>query len=188
METPLDIMILRTAHLDALVTVPGVKERLKTTSSPIGGSYGDVRSGGKKKHKGWDLYARIGTSCYSITPGEIVFTGPINGYGTSIVLKLNGAEATALAKKHSVKAIYALYAHLSAALVGKMSILEGARIALSGNDGNASDSPPHLHFELRTSELPRKGVDDTIDPTELFGNQFSVCRPDDEDIIKAMFS
>lgn len=181
-------MILRRADLDAIVNLPTVSDRLKTSSSPIGGGYGMVRSGGTKLHNGWDLYSQVGTACYSVTPGEIVSTTPITGYGRSVIVKLYGPQADAVAKRHSVLAIYALYAHLSSVLVGRMSILEGARIALTGADGNAANTPPHLHFTLLKSPYPRKGVNDSIDPSELFGSQYYASRADDTARVKAIYS
>ncbi len=158
MRTPLNVMILRRADLDAAVQLPSVTDRLKKNASPTGGSFGYVRSSGGKFHSGWDLYAKVGTPCFSILPGEVVWAASISGYGRTVVLKLHGPQAEELANRLLVPAVYALYGHLSSILVREMSVREGVAVGMTGADGNASNTPPHLHFELRTTPLPRKGV------------------------------
>lgn len=186
MRTPLDFMICRTADLDRVVGLSSVTSRLNKAASPIGGTYGKVRSSGTQMHHGWDLYARIGTPCYAISTGEVVSTAVHTGYGRCVMLKLQGLEANALAQRYSIPAVFALYAHLSAALVGPSSVMEGAKLALSGAGGNAFNTPPHLHFELRKTH--QFGVSNaTIDPAELFGSHYLASHADDVTRVKQIF-
>jgi len=66
--------------------------------------------------------------------------------------------------------LWAFYAHLSLIYVqaGK-AVLEGEVIALTGNSGNATNVPPHLHFEIRTKPRAAKGLTGRIDPGEVLG-------------------
>jgi murein DD-endopeptidase MepM/ murein hydrolase activator NlpD len=48
-------------------------------------------------------------------------------------------------------------------------VLEGDEIGLTGTSGNAGNTPPHLHFELRTNPRPSSGLSDRLDPGELLG-------------------
>ena len=54
-------------------------------------------------------------------------------------------------------------------------VAEGDLIALSGNSGNASNTPSHLHFELRTHPNLGKGLAGRINPGELLGYSHYSC-------------
>lgn len=187
MVDPLQTMIIRRADLDALVTTPGVTSRLSTRASPVGGTFGMVRSSGQKRHTGWDLYAAVGTSCYALCASEFVSYGVIGDYGNTLVLKLLDATANALAKRHQASNLFAMYCHLSGMSGGPGSYMAGAAVALTGNSGNAATTPAHLHFEIRKTAAPRKGDNATIDPAELLGSQYYASRPDDVQRVKSMY-
>ena len=186
MATPLQVMVLRTADLDSQVKVQGVTDRLSTSASPVGGTYGFVRSHHQKWHNGWDLYAKTGTLCFAVTDGEVIETAVHTGYGRTLIMKLQGPQADAIARRHKVPSLYALYGHLSAYLTGKACVMEGASVARTGADGNAYNTPPHLHFELRTSPS-FAGGHHSIDPGELLGWQYYACQGSDISRVKAVY-
>ncbi len=171
MRPPLDTMKMRTAELDATKSANDVSSRLSHNASPIGGSFGRVRSSGTKPHQGWDLYAEIGTPVYAVGPGVVEFAETRGDYGTQICLRLDEQPQTPMAfQPLGEQQRYAFYAHLSLCLVKKgQAVLEGDVIALTGNSGNASNTPPHLHFELRTKPRPSTGLAGRVDPGSLLG-------------------
>lgn len=137
-----------------------------------GGKFGpDVRRAylkGKlipKAHNGWDLLAKPGTAVMAASAGEVtqVLNG-IGGYGTLIQLKFY-YEGTPY---------WALYAHLEAVSVKRGDTVSiGQELGKTGATGNASKTPPHLHFEIATSPSLRRGRKNQIDPAELYGPEMN---------------
>lgn len=171
MRPPLDKMKIRTAELDATTSAPSVSSRLSHHASPVGGSFGRVRSSGTKPHQGWDLYAEIGTPVYAVGPGVVEYAETRGDYGNQICLRLDEQSLTPMTPQYLGEQLrYAFYAHLSLCLVKKgQAVLEGDVIALTGNTGNAANTPPHLHFELRTKPRPSTGLGGRLDPGSLLG-------------------
>jgi murein DD-endopeptidase MepM/ murein hydrolase activator NlpD len=103
--------------------------------SPFGSRWG-------KSHQGIDLPAPIGTPVFAAADGRVVYAGNgIRGYGNLVVLKHPGDLLT-------------VYAHNSVLLVSEgQAVRAGDRIALVGQSGHATG--PHLHFEVRTGQIPR---------------------------------
>ena len=68
---------------------------------------------------------------------------------------------------------YAAYSHLSRIDVELGEPVKiGEQIGLTGNTGNASTMKgldQHLHFELRTTPTPGKGLEGRLSPIKLFG-------------------
>lgn len=153
-------MVLRTPELDR-----SRYPHLTPLKYPFGGTMGTgVRSAGAKNHAGWDLCANPGTSAFAITNGSVVYTGFMGDYGNVLLLKFDFRGRT----------LYALYAHLSQALVhptkdGPTEVKEGDRIALTGTTGNAAGGPPHLHFEFWTRRQVGRFPDGRISPGEVLG-------------------
>jgi murein DD-endopeptidase MepM/ murein hydrolase activator NlpD len=184
-RNPLDVMLIRTADLDKLVKLPGVSSRLTGVASPIGGTFGMVRSSGHQHHAGWDLYAREGSSCYAVCGGE--WHGEVPGYGMTLGVKLLDAEAQTVARSLAKPQLFALYSHLSQVVLIKSSFQPGALLARTGKSGTASSTPPHLHFELRTAGVPKKGDGAAVDPAKLFGTALLACRNDDHDRLNRIY-
>ena len=91
---------------------------------------------GGRAHTGTDLQARTGTPIKASLGGIVVFADDrISGYGDTVMIR-------------HVRGISTLYAHCSDLLVREGDwVIQGQRIALSGESGRASG--PHVHFELR---------------------------------------
>lgn len=85
-----------------------------------------------------DLYAKPNTQALAITDGTVVDITWMTGYGVVLLLEFQFQKRT----------LYALYAHLTKAIVDQGETKEGTPVALTGVSGNATGEPPHLHFEI----------------------------------------
>ena len=90
-------------------------------------------------HTGTDFAVDEGTPVRAVAAGTVVSAGWQSSYGNTVVLALPGGT-------------YALYAHLSSIGVSEGDpVTAGEQVALSGSTGNSTG--PHLHFEIRTSNV-----------------------------------
>ena len=106
---------------------------------PISSNYGwrtHPITGQQRFHTGIDLATEIGTPVLASLSGVVEFSGTMDGYGYTIILR------------HLDGSIQTLYGHLSSLYVevGE-SVKQGQVIARSGNTGYSTG--PHLHFEMR---------------------------------------
>lgn len=103
----------------------------------IGSFWGDVRDGGKRKHRGIDIFAKKGTPVVAIADGIIISKGNTPRGGKTLWLQTAGYGWR----------VY--YAHLDEhkARVGQI-VKKGDIIGTVGNTGNARTTPPHLHFGI----------------------------------------
>ena len=105
--------------------------------SDIEGFWGDSRDGGRRLHKGIDIYARKGTPVVAISDGVIVNRDNTHYGGKTLWLKPSGRGWTAY------------YAHLDKQLVKPgQRVRKGQVIGTVGNTGNARHMPSHLHFGI----------------------------------------
>jgi peptidoglycan LD-endopeptidase LytH len=97
-------------------------------------TWGGARSEGRK-HEGVDIFAPTGTPIYSATDGIIITVG-LNRLGGKTVTIWGAGD----------RRYY--YAHLSkyANITEQQIITRGTLIGYVGNSGDASSTPPHLHF------------------------------------------
>jgi murein DD-endopeptidase MepM/ murein hydrolase activator NlpD len=51
-------------------------------------------------------------------------------------------------------------------------VKQGDRLGLTGNSGNAHNTPPHLHFEIRRHAHLGKGLHGRVNPGEILGFQY----------------
>lgn len=109
-------------------------------TNPMGGSYNWSR-GFTSWHSGVDLAAVPGTPVRAALGGTVIFAGWNSyGYGYAIVLA-HGPYTT-------------LYGHLSEIYVScKQYVNAGQVIGGVGSTGDSSG--PHLHFEIRTNDMPQ---------------------------------
>jgi hypothetical protein len=97
------------------------------------------RAGGSR-HMGQDIFAKRNTPVFSATEGYITRAGWNNSGGNSVVVTGAGGRRY-------------YYAHLDRIASG---VAYGTRVSTStvlgyvGNTGNASTTPPHLHFSMFT--------------------------------------
>ena len=176
MTNPLKNMRIRTADADGMIHLRNVTSRLALNASPLGGDFGMVRSQRHKPHQGWDLYAELGSKVYAITPGKVQYTRLHGDYGLQLCLLLKGSEIEAIARRLGANHLYAFYGHLSACLFHQgAEVKEQDTIALSGNSGNAANTPPHLHFEIRREAHLGTGLHGRINPGDVLGYQAYQC-------------
>jgi murein DD-endopeptidase MepM/ murein hydrolase activator NlpD len=106
-------------------------------SHAIQSYFGAPRDGGRRLHKGVDIFARKGTPVIAISPGYVarVDETPIGGK----VIWVRDAIRN--------QAYY--YAHLDKHLVNARTRVEiGDTLGTVGTTGNAITTPPHLHFGI----------------------------------------
>lgn len=97
--------------------------------------FGAPRDGGRRRHKGVDVFAPRGTAVRAVVDGRAV---PGRNRLGGRVLWLHGNDGNRY-----------YYAHLDAVDVFHGQAVEaGEFIARVGNSGNARTTPPHLHFAI----------------------------------------
>ncbi len=141
----------------------------------IGSFWGDPRDGGKRKHKGVDIFAKKGVPVVATGPGTVsrVRTGGLGGKTVWVRDKKFGHQQ--------------YFAHLDEQLVSVgQSVAAGDTLGTVGNTGNARTTPPHLHYGIykhsgAVDPLPfirkekNKFSDPNIDFSSL-GKQYRVGR------------
>jgi murein DD-endopeptidase MepM/ murein hydrolase activator NlpD len=127
-------------------------------------TFGMVRvsgSGHPRAHQGWDFFAKVGTPCYAVADGEVVFAGERGAFGNTVVIDVKNAN------------VFPAYAHLSEIRVDRgQSVKRGQLIGYTGNSGNAESltgDDEHLHFEIREYPLPGLGLDGRMSPMQVYG-------------------
>ena len=113
----------------------------KGKNADIGSYWGDIRDGGRRDHKGIDIFADRGTPVVAATSGRIRFTGE-KGLGGKQVWLRDGKRRQSL-----------YYAHLDSIIPGLNKVEQGDTLGFVGNTGNARTTPPHLHFGIYKSNL-----------------------------------
>lgn len=114
---------------------------MKGKNADIGSYYGDMRDGGKRFHKGIDIFAKKGTPVVAATSGRIGFTGE----------KGLGGKQVWLRDRKRKQSLY--YAHLDSIVPDLKNVNPGDTLGFVGNTGNARTTPSHLHFGIyKTSQ------------------------------------
>ncbi|MHB0971630.1 MAG: M23 family metallopeptidase [Thermoanaerobaculia bacterium] len=105
-------------------------------------SYGAPRDGGRRKHRGIDIFAPRGAEVVAVADGTVSFVGNQRKGGK--VVWLVGDDGTSY-----------YYAHLdrwSDDISDGMQVSRGTVLGYVGNSGNARRSSPHLHFAVNANE------------------------------------
>lgn len=108
------------------------------TTDDISNSWGDPRDGGKRRHKGIDIFAPKGTPVVAVTDGYISYIGNQPKGGLCLWLTSNDGMSF-------------YYAHLdrwAAGLYEGQEVRTGDTLGFVGNTGNAAHTPSHLHFSV----------------------------------------
>lgn len=93
-----------------------------------------------RPHNGIDLAANQGDQIRASREGEVLVSGPVPGYGETVILSHDDGSRT-------------LYAHCSELLVKPgQKVKQGQGIALVGSTGQSTG--PHLHFEIIVNDRP----------------------------------
>jgi murein DD-endopeptidase MepM/ murein hydrolase activator NlpD len=164
--------------VDAKISHFGIKIYTEPTLKfPVAGKgnkaiqsfWGDSRSGGKRKHKGIDIFAERGTPVLAVTDGY-VSSAKNSGLGGKQVWQRSGVFGYSI-----------YYAHLdSIAVSARTRLKAGDTLGFVGNTGNARTTSPHLHFGIYTGSgavnpLPfvKKTTDLKIVNEKLFKRGFT---------------
>jgi len=124
----------------------------------IGSFWGDPRDGGKRKHKGVDIFAKKGTPVLATGAGTVsrVRTGGLGGKTVWVRDKQFSHQQ--------------YFAHLDEQLVTRgQSVNTGDTLGTVGNTGNARTTPPHLHYGI----YKRNGAVDPLPFIRKENNKFS---------------
>ncbi|MAM19009.1 MAG: M23 family metallopeptidase [Christiangramia sp.] len=109
-------------------------------NADIGSYFGDIRDGGKRNHKGVDIFAKKGTPVLAAVSGNIGYTGE----------KGLGGKQVWLRDPKRRQSLY--YAHLDSIKPGIDRVNPGDTLGFVGNTGNARTTPSHLHFGIYTQQ------------------------------------
>ncbi|MFN2441893.1 MAG: M23 family metallopeptidase [Thermoanaerobaculia bacterium] len=101
-------------------------------------SWGAARDGGKRKHRGIDIFAPRGTEILAVADGIVSFIGeqPLGG------------RCVWLATEQGLSFYYAHLERWAPGLYEGMPVRQGHVLGYVGNTGNAITTPPHLHFSV----------------------------------------
>jgi murein DD-endopeptidase MepM/ murein hydrolase activator NlpD len=116
--------------------VVGVKPR------DLYNSWGAARDGGRRKHKGIDIFAPKGTAIVAVASGVITYIGEQPKGGNCLWLSTDDGASF-------------YYAHLdrwASGLYEGMEVRSGDLLGYVGNTGNAKSTPPHLHFAVNDND------------------------------------
>jgi murein DD-endopeptidase MepM/ murein hydrolase activator NlpD len=108
----------------------------------LSNSWHDSRDGGRRKHKGIDIFAPKGTGIVAVSDGVVSFIGEQPKGG--LCLWLTTESGTSF-----------YYAHLdrwAPGLYEGMEVRSGDLLGYVGNTGNAKTTPAHLHFAVNDND------------------------------------
>jgi len=152
------------APMNDSIRWPLVENHIRKSSES--NTFGRVRKhadGSPKPHQGWDFYAALGTNCYAIGAGKVVYSHYHGDFGLLVV--------TSFKFRH--QELFAVYAHLKQVFVELNQAVEmGTPIGETGNSGNAANltgDELHLHFEVRNVPMPGLGLAGRISPFHVYG-------------------
>ncbi len=105
--------------------------------SAILSGWGAPRDGGRRRHRGVDIFAPRGTPALAAAAGRVTRVDTTDVGGLVVWVREDR-------NRHNL-----YYAHLSRLLVREGQLVApGDTVGLVGNTGNARTTPPHLHFGI----------------------------------------
>jgi murein DD-endopeptidase MepM/ murein hydrolase activator NlpD len=116
--------------------VVGVKPR------DLYNSWGDPRDGGRRKHKGIDIFAPKGTGIVAVANGVITYIGD----------QPKGGNCLWLTTEDGASFYYAHLDRWAPGLYEGMEVRSGDLLGYVGNTGNAKTTPSHLHFAVNDND------------------------------------
>ncbi len=123
------------------------------SAGAVSSTFGAPREGGRRRHRGADIFAARGTPVVAAHSGVVV---------ARATLSLGGRTVATFGRR----GVVCYYAHLDRWAPGLAVgdwVREGDVLGTVGNTGNARTTPPHLHFG--TYVLWRAGA--AVDPVML---------------------
>jgi peptidoglycan LD-endopeptidase LytH len=105
-------------------------------------SWGDPRDGGRRRHKGIDIFAPKGTPIVAVSNGIISYIGE----------QPKGGNCLWLTTEDGASFYYAHLDRWAPGLFEGMEVRSGDLLGYVGNTGNAKTTPPHLHFAVNEND------------------------------------
>lgn len=105
-------------------------------------SWGASRDGGRRKHRGIDIFAPKGTGVVAVADGIISFIGD----------QPKGGQCVWLTTEAGASFYYAHLDRWAPGLYEGMEVRTGDLLGYVGNTGNAKTTPPHLHFGINEND------------------------------------
>ena len=100
------------------------------------------RDGGRRKHKGIDIFAPKGTPVVAVADGIISYIG----------IQPKGGQCLWLTTEAGASFYYAHLDRWAPGLYEGMEVRSGDLLGFVGNTGNARTTPPHLHFGVNRND------------------------------------
>ena len=108
----------------------------------LSNSWGAARDGGRRKHKGIDIFAPKGTAVVAVADGIISYIGE----------QPKGGQVIWLTTESGASFYYAHLDRWAPGLYEGMEVRSGDLLGYVGNTGNARTTPPHLHFGVNQND------------------------------------
>lgn len=105
-------------------------------------SWGNPRDGGRRKHRGIDIFAPRGTAVVAVADGIISYIGE----------QPKGGQCLWLTTENGTSFYYAHLERWAPGLYEGMEVRSGDLLGYVGNTGNARTTPPHLHFGINDND------------------------------------
>ena len=128
-------------------------------SFDLSNSWGDSRDGGKRKHRGIDIFAPRGTAIVAVADGIVSYIGD----------QPKGGHCLWLTTESGTSFYYAHLDRWAAGLFEGMEVSSGDLLGYVGNTGNAKYTPSHLHFAVNQN-------DEMVNPYPILTKATSVKR------------
>lgn len=113
------------------------------TNRDLRDSWGEPRDGGKRSHKGIDIFAPKGREVLAVADGYISYIGT----------QPKGGRCLWLVNDSGISFYYAHLDKWAAGIYEGMEIKKGELLGYVGNTGNAITTPPHLHFGVIENDV-----------------------------------
>lgn len=163
-DTPITIP----RRLEVVTTADSVLARIEMPVSGIRpeeleNSFGAPRDGGRRRHRGIDIFAPKGTPVIAATEGHISFIGTQSKAGKCVWLVNDSGVSF-------------FYAHLdrwAAGLYEGKHVRAGDVVGYVGRTGNARKSGPHLHFAIHLDSQ-------AVNPYPYLVSSIRIARADPE--------
>lgn len=120
----------------ALMPVAGVSTR------DLVDTWGAPRDGGRRRHRGIDIFAPRGTQIYAIADGVITYVGE----------QPKGGKCLWLSTEDGLAFYYAHLDRWASGIYEGMEVSAGTVLGYVGNTGNARNTPSHLHLAVRDGD------------------------------------
>jgi len=108
----------------------------------LSNSWGAARDGGRRKHKGIDIFAPKGTAVIAVVDGIISYIGD----------QPKGGHCLWLTTENGSSFYYAHLDRWASGLYEGMEVRSGDLLGYVGQTGNAKTTPPHLHFAVNDND------------------------------------